>query len=87
MIRGINRQIIDVQETGSSYYERAYFVVKPEFASAQQQLLEKEARKILKSIDAPSQMKRFHSKLACAIRLFASAGVGAGVMALFAYLL
>lgn len=87
MIRGINRQIIDVQETGSSYYERAYFVVKPEFASAQQQLLEKEARKILKSIDAPSQIKRFHCRLAWTVRLLASAGAGAGIMALFAYLL
>ena len=33
MIRGINRQIIDVQDTGSTYYERAYLVVKPEFAA------------------------------------------------------
>ncbi len=87
MIRGINRQIIDVQETGSSYYERAYFVVKPEFASAQQQLLEKEAKKILKSIDAPAHMKRVNSKIAWTVRLLASAGAGAGIMALFAYLL
>ena len=53
MIRGINRQIIDVPDTGSVYYERAYLVVKPEFASAEHDLLAREARKVLKGMDAP----------------------------------
>ena len=86
MIRGINRQIIDVQDTGSAYYERAYLVVKPEFASAEQDLLEKEARKVLRDIDAPSGMKRANKKLLWLLRLLASAAAGAGVMALCAYL-
>ena len=58
MIKGISRQIIEVQETGTAYYERAYFVVKPEYDSAQRQALEKEALKILRTIDAPSGMKK-----------------------------
>ncbi|MCI9575531.1 MAG: hypothetical protein HFJ84_02410 [Clostridiales bacterium] len=85
MIRGINRQIIDVQDTGSTYYERAYLVVKPEFASAERELLEKEARKVLKSMDAPSGMKRANTKLAWFIRLLAAAGLGAGIMAICAF--
>ena len=70
MIRGINRQIIDVQDTGSTYYERAYLVVKPEFASAERELLEKEARKVLKNMEHPLPgMKRANTKLAWFIRL------------------
>ena len=56
MIRGISRQIIEVKETGNMYYESAYLVVKPEYASAERELLELEARKILRSMDAPSVM-------------------------------
>ena len=30
MIKGINRSIIEVLDTGSVYYERAWLVIKPE---------------------------------------------------------
>ena len=31
MIRGINKQIIEVLDTGNTYYEKAYLIIKPEF--------------------------------------------------------
>ena len=46
MIKGINRQIIELETTSSTYYEKAWLVIKPEYANMQQQLLEKEAKKI-----------------------------------------
>lgn len=58
MIRGISRQIIEVQDTENIYYERAYLVVKPEYANAERAILEREARKILRKMDAPSGMKK-----------------------------
>ena len=33
MIRGINRQVVEVKETGSEYFEKIMFFVKPEYAS------------------------------------------------------
>lgn len=33
MIKGINRQVVEVRETGSDYFERILFFVKPEYAS------------------------------------------------------
>lgn len=57
MIKGINRQIIEVETTSSTYYEKAWLVIKPEYANLQQQLLEKEAKKMLKDLDIPSSMK------------------------------
>lgn len=58
MIKGINRQIIEINQTGSLYYEKALLIVKPEFSSAQQQVLEREAMRLLKKMDAPSSYKR-----------------------------
>lgn len=66
MIKGVNRQIIEINRTGSLYYEKALLIVKPEFSSAQQQLLEREALRLLKKMEAPSSYKR-KSRLAAKI--------------------
>ena len=31
MIKGINRQVIEVTETGNAYFERALLVVRPSY--------------------------------------------------------
>lgn len=82
MIRGVSRQIIEVQETGSPYYESAYLVVKPEFASAERAVLEREAKKVLRDMDAPSSLKRRFGKFAPAIQLLLPALLGAGIASL-----
>ena len=58
MVKGISRQIIEVQETGNPYYEKAYFVVKPAYDDAERAVLEKEARKLLKKMDAPGALRK-----------------------------
>ena len=35
MIRGINRQIIEVSDTDSDYFERALFFVSPDYCDAE----------------------------------------------------
>ena len=82
MIRGINKQIIEVLDTGNTYYEKAYLIIKPEFCSAERELLEREARKVLKTMDAPSNMKKSQNRLAWTVRLLAAAGTGAGIMSI-----
>ena len=57
MIKGINHQVIEVTQTDNRYYERAFLVLKPEYASAQRDLLEKEARKMLEQMDTVSCVK------------------------------
>lgn len=83
MIRGISRQIIEVKETGNIYYESAYLVVKPEYASAERALLEKEARKILRSMDAPSGMKHARGVAFWAARVAPPAAVAAAAAILY----
>ena len=81
MVRGISRQIIEVPDTGNIYYEKAYLVVKLEFSDAQRALLEKEAKRVLRAMDAPSGMKQKNKKWLMALRFFAAALAGAGIMA------
>ena len=82
MIKGINHSIIEVNNTGNEYYERAILIIKPEYASVQHDILEKEARKILSEMSAPSSLKR-NKNTAKKIVLFISAAMlGAAVTAL-----
>lgn len=54
MLKGINRYVIEVTKTDNIYYERAILIVRPEFAEEERRVLEKEARKMLKEMNAPS---------------------------------
>lgn len=81
LIRGVNRHIIEVTDTGNAYYERALLVIKPEYASAERDLLEREARKVLRSMGVPSSIKKHSRALYWALRLGAAALIGAAVTA------
>ena len=56
-------------------------MVKPEFSDAQRTLLEKEAKRVLRAMDAPSSIKRKNKKWVTALYFLAAALVGAGIMA------
>lgn len=82
MIKGINRSIIEVHDTGSLYYERALLVIKPEYACAQREVLEKEAKKLLENMGEPSSLKYGNKKLKAILRMCLAAGGGALLTAL-----
>ncbi len=79
MIKGINRSIIEVCETGNEYYERAILIVKPEYASVQRAILEEEARKMVRELDVPSAFRSGHSRLRSLLLLLAAAASGSGI--------
>ena len=80
MIRGVSRQMIEIQETGNLYYEKAYFIVKPEYDQLDRAFLEKEARKVLQKIDAPGEMKKRRKRsLLKILWLTLCFGVGTGL--------
>lgn len=81
LIKGINRHIIEITDTDNAYYERALLVLKPEYASAERELLEKEARKVLKGLGAPSSIKRSSRIFYWIFRLGTAAILGAGITA------
>ncbi len=79
MIKGINRTIIEVTETENTYYERALLVLRPEYAAVQRELLEREAKKMLNNMNAPSAIKRWHSVFYWFVRLGAAAVSGSAI--------
>ena len=77
MIKVINRQIIEINDTCNTYYEKARLVVRPEFDSAQKELLEREAAQLIKAIQAPSSFQRKNIKLRQWVKFLVAAAVGA----------
>ena len=77
MIKGVNRTIIEVTDTGNIYYERALLVLRPEYANVHRSLMEKEAKKMLMSMTAPSSIKKSHAVGYRFVRLGAAARAGA----------
>ena len=85
MIRGVSRQIIEVRETDNPYYESAYLVVKPEYASAERAVLEREALKLLRSMDAPFVHRQRLGRAARWLRFLLPALLGAAAAAVITW--
>lgn len=82
MIKGINRQMIEVTHTESPYFERAFLVVRPQAGEPSPDTLECIARRIVQQADSYAGMRhqwrriRLRHALLCGI----GAAVGAAVM-------
>lgn len=57
MIKGVNRQIIEVTETGNAYFERALLVVRPGFSDASPGRLHDEARRYVRGAEGYAGLK------------------------------
>ncbi len=82
MIKGINHKIIEVTETESIYYERAYLLVRPEYEEAEEAVLRKEAKKLLSDVGTPSSIKGRRTFFYWFLRTvpLVVAGIGTGVL-------
>lgn len=69
MIKGINKYVIEVSETSNRYYDKALLFIKPEYADIQRELLEKEAKKLIRNMDTPSLIKQHKKFIYWGIRL------------------
>lgn len=84
MVKGINRQVLEIRETGSPYFERAFFFVNPEFAFTDEEKLRKAAENALHRPDRlpKTRQKRVKNILYLALGSGAAAGVSALITAL-----
>lgn len=82
MIKGINHKIIEVTDTDSIYYEKAYLLVRPQYEEVEEAVLRKEAQKLLADVGTPSSIKGKRTFFYWFLRTFplVLAGVGAGVL-------
>ncbi len=58
MIKGINRQMIEVTHTGSPYFERAFLVVRPQAGEPSADTLECIARRVVQQADSYAGLRR-----------------------------
>lgn len=50
MIRGVNKKLVEVNNTENKYFERVLLVVRPEFAKLKNSKLDFEAKKLVENI-------------------------------------
>ncbi len=63
MIKGINRQMIEVTHTGSPYFERAFLVVRTGSSQPPQELLDRMAQKVVQQADSYAGLRRQRMRL------------------------
>lgn len=63
MIKGINRQMIEVTHTGSPYFERAFLVVRADSSRTSEEMLQQMAQKIVQQADTYAGLRRQRVRL------------------------
>lgn len=84
MTKGVNRQVLEIHDTGSDYFEKAMFFIKPEYSTLSEKKLVSSATEIIRNEQAVPKTKAVKRKngLLLAAKLTAAAGVGAALTAL-----
>ena len=79
MIKGVNRQVVEVAETGSDYFEKALFFVNPKYYGMTDGKLRERAQTLMNSAGAPpkTRISNKRSKITVFIEIAASAAAGA----------
>ncbi len=78
MLKGVNRQVVEVADTGSEYFERALFFVNPKYYGLTDGKLRERAQTLMSTAGTPpkNKQKDSRSKLKTAIAIVASAAAG-----------
>ena len=63
MIKGINRQVVEVRETGNECFERILFFVKPEYAGMSEGKIRERADMVTKTATAPPPARAYKGRL------------------------
>lgn len=84
MVKGVNRQVLEIHETGCEYFEKALFFVRPEYSRENEGKLKTEAlSSVLNFTSIPKTRKqKLKSRVLIFAEMTASAGVGAIITAL-----
>ena len=83
MIRGVNRQVVEVNQPENAYFERVLFFVKPEYYGVSEKTLKAGADSLIKKSGErpPRNRKNKKEKIKAAIGMTVAAIVGAAVSA------
>lgn len=79
MIKGINRQVVEISQTQCEYFEKVLFFIKPEFSAVSEGDLRERAGAIAQSAGIPPASRLRRSKITQFLKLSAAACFGAAV--------
>ncbi len=80
MLKGVNKQILEITNTESPYFEKIVFFVRPEGAKAEDSVLQSEAQKFsAQALKPPKTRKTAKDRLLTAACIFLGAGAGAAL--------
>lgn len=79
MIKGVNRQVVEVSETGCEYFEKIMFFVKPEYISISEGKIRESAGRIAGTATAPPRNAAKQNRFFEAAKIVLSILSGAAV--------
>ena len=82
MIKGVNRQVVEITQVENDYFERILFFVKPEYSTISEHQLKERAQQIGNNAGTPPASRVRNRRLLMALSLLGSAGIGAALTAL-----
>lgn len=77
MIKGVNRQVVEVSETGCEYFEKIMFFVKPEYISISESKIRESAGRIAGTASVPPKNAPRHNRFLENAKIALSVLVGA----------
>ncbi len=82
MIKGINRQVVEVRDTGNECFERILFFVKPEYAGMSEGKIRERAGLAAKGATQPppTRVKKSKASEALKITLSLLTGIAVGIV-------
>lgn len=86
MIKGVNRQVVEVTQTQCEYFEKVLFFIKPEFSAVSEGNLRERATVIAESAGIPPAARLKKNKISMWLKMLASGCVGAAVTGLICLL-
>lgn len=87
MIKGVNRQVVEVRETGCDYFERIIFFVRPEYTSLSEGKIRERASLIAGGAPLPPPTKTKSNKLTDVLKILLGVMCGLAVGLTIAYLM
>jgi hypothetical protein len=87
MIKGVNRQVVEVRETGCDYFEKIIFFVKPEYASLSEGKIRERASLIAGDTPLPPPTKTSGNRLTGVLKILLASlsGLAAGLTLAFLF--
>ena len=83
MLKGVNRQVVEIAQPENKYFERVLLFVRPEYSGLSEARLKRQAQSALPDPERPpKEKKRRLPRPGDLLRAAVCAGTGAGILAL-----